>query len=126
MRTTSASPKKAFRWRSTARSELMTRFDVYAHPDASLRKSTPFLLDVQNSHLERIATRVVIPLRAAAAIPLRTRDLNPAFTVSGRQVVADTAAMAAFPAAELRTPVQSLASSSGEILAALDTLFGSY
>lgn len=104
----------------------MARFDVYAHPDPALRRQTPYLLDVQNNHLERIVTRVMIPLRTATAFPLRMRDLNPAFTVSGKEVVADTAALAAFPAAELRAPVADLRHASGEILAALDTLFGAY
>jgi toxin CcdB len=104
----------------------MARFEVYAHPDADLRKATPFLLDVQNTHLERIETRVVIPLRPASAFPLRTRDLNPLFRISGKDVVADTAALAAFPATELRKPVADLRPQAGDILAALDTLFGGY
>ncbi|WP_374665038.1 CcdB family protein [Ramlibacter sp.] len=104
----------------------MARFDIYAHPVPALRKTTPFLLDVQNNHIRNLATRVVVPLRAAASFPLPVRDLNPAFDVAGKAVVADTAALAAFPAAELRTPVASLATQSAEIVAALDTLFGSY
>lgn len=104
----------------------MSRFDVYAHPDASLRRGTPFLLDVQNSHISGLATRVVIPQRPAAAFPLRVRDLNPVFEIAGREVVADTAALAAFPAADLRSPVASLRASAGTLIGALDTLFGSY
>jgi toxin CcdB len=104
----------------------VARFDVYAHPEAASRRVTPFLLDVQNTHLQGIATRVVVPLRAASAFPLRMRDLNPAFQVAGKEVVADTAALAAIPAAELRTPVTSLRAESAGIIAALDSLFGSY
>lgn len=104
----------------------MARFDVFSHPDASMRKVTPFLLDVQNGHLERIDTRVVIPLRAAASMPLRSRDLNPLFSVAGKDVVADTAALAAFPVSELRHAVADLRSNANEVVAALDTLFGSY
>jgi toxin CcdB len=54
------------------------------------------------------------------------RDLNPAFVVDGVEVILDTAALAAFPAAELRTPIASLQPQSGLIADALDTLFGSY
>lgn len=104
----------------------MARFDVYAHPDASLRRATPFLLDVQNPHISGLATRVVVPLRAASAFTLRARDLNPSFQVGGREVVADAAALAAFPTSELRSPVANLQTSSADILAALDTLFGAY
>jgi toxin CcdB len=126
MLTTSASGARAFLWRSTGPSEPVARFDVFTHPDAALRKLTPFLLDVQNDHLDRIDTRVVIPLRAGSAMPLRTRDLNPVFAVAGKEVVADTAALAAVPAAELRKAVDNLRFRSGDIVAALDTLFGSY
>ncbi len=104
----------------------MARFDVYVHPDALLRKLTPFLLDVQNSYLETIATRVVLPMRAGQAFGVRTRDLNPAFSVAGKEVVLDTAAIAAFPAAELKAPVTNLQAQSTLIVAALDTVFGSY
>jgi toxin CcdB len=104
----------------------VARFDVYAHPDPTLRRLTPYLLDIQNNHLERIITRVMIPLRTGTAFHLRTRDLNPSFTIAGKEVVADTAALGAFPVAELRSPVADLRHAAGEILAALDTLFGAY
>jgi hypothetical protein len=41
----------------------MARFDVYLHPDPAQRKKTPYLLDVQNSRIDKIGTRVVIPMR---------------------------------------------------------------
>ena len=44
----------------------MARFDVYPHPDAVLRKKTPYLLDVQNNPISHIASRVVVPLRPVA------------------------------------------------------------
>jgi toxin CcdB len=104
----------------------MARFDVYPHPDSSLRRATPFLLDVQNSHISGLATRIVVPLRPASAFPLRLRDLNPILEIAGREVVADVAALAAFPAAELRTPVTNVRSSADAVASALDTLFGPY
>ena len=104
----------------------MARFDVYPHPDAVLRKKTPYLLDVQNNHISRIATRVVIPLRAASLFTQPMRDLNPTFEIDGKKVVLDTAALAAIPSAELKQPIVSLASQSGTITAALDVLFGAY
>jgi hypothetical protein len=41
-------------------------------------------------------------------------------------VVLDTAALAAFPAAQLTKPSANLSAQSPAIVAALDTLFGSY
>lgn len=104
----------------------MARFDVYPHPDTTKRGVTPFLLDVQNNFIDKLQSRVVIPLRAAAAFGPTMRDLNPLFTISGQAVVLDTAAIAAFPTSGLRKPVSSLLTESQDIVAALDTLFGSY
>ena len=104
----------------------MARFDVYAHPDAVLRKKTPYLLDVQNDHLARIATRVVVPLRFAHQFDRPAKDLNPVFEIAGNPVVLDTAALAAFPASELKKPLVSLKLDANAVVGALDILFGAY
>ncbi len=104
----------------------MARFDVYAHPDAAARKNTPYLLDVQNNFIDRLDTRVVIPLRPASLYRLKLRDLNPVFDIEGRQMVLDAAALAAFPARELVKHITNLESQRGEIIAAMECLFGAY
>jgi toxin CcdB len=104
----------------------MARFDIYPHPDTAMREVTPFLLDVQNNFIDHLQSRVVIPLRTAAAFGPTMRDLNPMFTISGQSVVLDTAALAAFPAGGLRKSIANLSVQSQDITAALDTLFGSY
>lgn len=104
----------------------MARFDVYRHPDAAHRKATPYLLDIQNDYISGIETRVVLPIRAAKTLPLPMRDLNPLLEIDGTQVVLDAAAIAAFPASELRDPIINLRSRADLISNALDTLFGSY
>lgn len=104
----------------------MARFDVYPHPDPVLRERTPYLLDVQNNHLGRIATRVVVPMRWAKDFLLPMRDLNPMLAVDGKEVVLDTAALAAIPLVELKKPVTNLTANSADVTAALDVLFGAY
>lgn len=104
----------------------MARFDVYRHPDAALRKSTPFLLDIQNDYISGLETRVVLPFRSVKAMGLPMRDLNPQFDIDGSQVVLDAAAIAAFPSSELRAPVANLRPQADLIANALDTLFGSH
>ena len=59
----------------------MARFDVYSNPVVAERKHTPFFVDVQNDHIDALATRVVIPLRREAAFGPRARHLNPLLTV---------------------------------------------
>ena len=104
----------------------MARFDVYPHPEPGLRKLTPYLMDVQNDFIDKVESRVVIPLRHAEAFGPRMRDINPVVEVAGKSVVLDTAALAAFPAGRLKKPLINLSSNRADITAALDTLFGSY
>jgi toxin CcdB len=104
----------------------MARFDVYANPEATERKHTPYFVDVQNNHIDHLGTRVVVPLRRESAFGPRARNLNPALTVGADSVVLDTPALGAVPLAELRKPVASLTASRAEIQEALDTLFGAY
>lgn len=125
MPTTSASPKKACLLQNIGAFKV-ARFDVYPHPDPSLRKKTPFLLDVQNNHLKRISTRVVVPLRPASYFPLPMKDLNLTFEIVGKVVVLDTAALGAFPLSELKSPVTNMSAESARIIDALDLLFGAY
>ena len=103
----------------------MARFDVYTRPDPALRKKTPFLLDVQNTYIDRIATRVV-PMRLAEHFPLRMRDLNPVFDIGGKSVVMDTSAIAAIPVSDLKRPAFKLDEQGAAIFAAPDLLFGAY
>ena len=104
----------------------MARFDIYAHPDPVLRKKTPFLLDVQNTFIDSIATRVVVPMRLTEHCALRMRDLNPVFDIGGKSVVLDTPAIAAIPVADLKKPLFNLETQNTTIIAALDVLFGAY
>ena len=104
----------------------MARFDVYANPSTAERRQTPYFLDVQNDYISSVDTRVVLPMRTAKLAGLPMRDLNPAFEIGGLQVVLDTPAIAAFPAADLRNPVMSLRTQAEPIVSALDTLFGAY
>ena len=104
----------------------MARFDVYANPDATERKFTPFFLDVQNDYISGLETRVVIPLRRESDFGPRARDLHPVVSVGHDSVVLDTAAIGAVPTSELRQPVAQLRDARADVQAALDTLFGSY
>ena len=62
----------------------MARFDVYVNPGAHAG-TTPYLLDVQSDLLDRLGTRMVIPLRSLdqfAKVKLPTR-LIPVLTIEG-------------------------------------------
>jgi len=40
----------------------MAQFDVYRNPSSKTNKAYPFLVDVQNSVIDQLATRLVVPL----------------------------------------------------------------
>ena len=104
----------------------MARYDVYVNPEASERKHTPYLLDVQNDYISTLTTRVVVPLRTEAAFGPQARNLNPSFAVAANRVVLDSAALGAIPLSELRKVVSNLRDERLAIQEALDTLFGAY
>lgn len=104
----------------------MARFDIFANPDAREAQRIPFFLDVQNSHLSALATRVLVPLWHATHLPLRANELNPVLEFQGQSLVMDTASLAAVPMTALRRPVDNLADQQLAIQNALDALFGAY
>ena len=104
----------------------MAHFDVYANPDRSERKHTPFVLDLQNTYLDMLDTFVAVPLRSVALMPLRIGQIHPVVNVTGQEVVVDTPMMATFPKRGLGQPVANLRASKFEIQAALDALLGEY
>jgi toxin CcdB len=104
----------------------VARFDVYANPEAGERRHTPYLVDVQNSYIDQLATRAMIPLRRETVFGQRARDLHPLLTVAGTPVVLDTAALGTVPVSILREPVAHLREHRELVQAALDTLFGAY
>ncbi|MHB8058138.1 MAG: CcdB family protein [Desulfuromonadaceae bacterium] len=100
----------------------MAQFDVYENPNPASRKTIPLLLDVQTDLLDSLATRVVVPLATAAAIPKPGRHLNPAFSIGETKVVMSTAEIAGVSVKSLGTKVCSLKEQRTEIIAALDFL----
>lgn len=98
----------------------------YAHPDPTLARKTPYLLDVQNIFLDTLGTRVVLPLRVAEYLPYPLSDINPSFTLKGKKLILDTAAIAVFPAQPLTRPVDHWQKHAHLITQAMDTLFGGY
>jgi toxin CcdB len=100
---------------------VSARFEVYRNPGGS--RSHPLLVVVQHPHLERLPTRVVIPLvRREALQGLPISRLNPSYVLERLELVLLTQQLGAVRAAGLRKRVGSLAEHAAEILAAIDLL----
>ncbi|MFZ4409880.1 MAG: CcdB family protein [Paracraurococcus sp.] len=95
----------------------MARFDYYPGGTAAT-----WLLDVQSDHLDRLPTRIVVPLAAPAAALPEFRDLTPTLQVEGRDLVLLTPLMAAVPRARLGRPRGNLLAQADDITRALDIL----
>ncbi len=101
----------------------MAQFSVHRNANAATREAVPFLLDVQADLLSGLATRVVVPLYASAALKRALiRDLMPVFRVTGRAVVMATPELAGVPRKALGPVVADLGTERAAILAALDLL----
>jgi toxin CcdB len=83
----------------------------------------PYLLDVQADLLDRLATRVVVPLVLAEEMGKPAKHLNPQFEIEGRTVAMSTAEIAGVPKRALGERLLSLQHKRDEIIAALDFLF---
>lgn len=86
------------------------------------RNGARFLLDVQSSQLEHVATRVVVPLVAAGERFAGFADLNPVLHVESVPVVMMTTLIAAVPRRTLGRPVGNLLDQADDITRALNIL----
>lgn len=101
----------------------MAQFDVYENPDQHSKISVPFLFDVQAELLNKLNTRVVVPLVPVSVIARPIPLLNPQLEIKGINVVMATAELSGVHISLLGAKVGSLKSSRTEIIAALDFLF---
>lgn len=98
----------------------MAQFDLHRNPKGG---AYPWLLDLQADVLERLVTRLVVPLTSVKRYGARpiTR-LNPVVRVKDTDYVLVFQELAAIPRSALGEVVTSLASRRSELVAAVDLL----
>jgi toxin CcdB len=101
----------------------MAQCDVYVNANPDTRTLIPYLLDVQTDFLNRLGTRVVVPLIGVAQMGGVIQQLHPLFVIEGVTVAMSTAELAGVPTRSLGKLVTSLQNQRSEIIAALDLLF---
>ena len=101
----------------------MAQWDVYPNPGVRQRDEIPFLVDLQSDLLSSLSTRLVAPLartrQGAAGLP---RNLCPAFTIDGVDVVLLAHEAGSIEARMLKACVASLRTQSHVIVGALDAV----
>lgn len=106
----------------------MARFDIYRNSGLH-SESTPYLLDIQSSYLDGLATRVVIPLRRRDSFPSvkLPLDLTPFILVEDIECFLDTPRLGAIPVKALGKKVVSAGEQHHDaVIDALDRLFGAF
>jgi toxin CcdB len=104
----------------------MARFDVYANPDQSEKRHTPYLLDLQNDYLQGVDSRIVVPLHHAKEFQYKADHLHQVFEVAGDFVLMDITQLASVPASALKRRIANLQPEQYKIQEAIDTVFGAY
>ena len=102
------------------------QFDIYANKNKASKAEFPFLLDIQSNTLEKLATRIVVPLTPATKINKPTTILQPLVTVNKKQYIALFDEMASYPSSELLVRVGNLVDNRTLFLNALDLIIQGY
>lgn len=101
----------------------MSQFDLYANTDSDTRKIYPYFVDIQNSLLDTLNSRVVIPLT-----PISNTDKNypkslcPIIMIDGKPLALLTHQITSVACSFLIKKEYSLATNRDEIIAAIDFL----
>ncbi len=101
----------------------MPQFSLYKNEDSSSNKTYPYFIDVQNSLLGDLNSRLVIPLSPRSMLNnMEAERLCPVIRIDEGQFVLLTHQMTSVPVSILKTEVTSLENLRYEILAAIDML----
>lgn len=101
----------------------MAQYDVFVNPQPASRDTVPFVVDVQNSLIDQLPTRLVMPLsRVGAGESRMPVSLCPLVEIEGEPLSLMAHLAAAVPARMLRNPVSSIGHRAGEVRAALDAV----
>ena len=105
----------------------MAQYDVYVNPQPASREFVPFVLDVQSPLIDKLTTRLVMPLTrvgmAAAKLPV---NLCPTVEIGGEALSLQPHLSAPVPARLLKKPVTSLRHRASEISSALDAVISGF
>ncbi len=99
----------------------MAQFDVYRNPSSKTNKAYPFLVDVQNSVIDQLATRLVVPLtKNKTRNSLYMKNLTPEIEFEGELYLFLTQQLSSIPEDVLQDCTGSLAQSRELLIDAID------
>ncbi|MDG6099256.1 plasmid maintenance protein CcdB [Alteromonas sp. ZYF713] len=99
----------------------MAQFDVYRNPSKNTNKAYPFLVDVQNSVIDQLATRLVVPLtHSNTRNSLYMKKLTPEIEFEGVTYLFLTQQLSSIPEYVLNDRIGSLEHSRELLIDAID------
>lgn len=101
----------------------MSQFTLYRNEDPSSNQLYPYFVDIQNTLLGDLNTRVVIPFTPLNALgSVEAKKLCPVFEIEGDRFALLTHQITSVPRSILKNEIASLDGQRYEILAAIDML----
>jgi toxin CcdB len=99
----------------------MAQFDVYLNPGKTSKVHYPYLVDIQSSLLNELATRIVIPLGKRSAFGGEAmQGLTPEISFADQELLLLTLQISSVSEKHLKNPVGSLSHFRDQIVGALD------
>ena len=99
----------------------MAQFDVYRNSSSKTNKAYPFLVDVQNSVIDQLATRLVVPLtKNKTKNSLYMKNLTPEIEFEGETYLFLTQQLSSIPEDVLKDCIGSLEQSRELLIGARD------
>ncbi len=100
----------------------MSQFTLYENTSQDSRDTYPYFVDIQNSLLDSLNTRLVIPLTPSKYLAENITKLCPATNIDNESFVLLTQQMTNVPISALQAPKGTLEHLRDEIIAAVDFL----
>ncbi|HCA74987.1 MAG TPA: plasmid maintenance protein CcdB [Alteromonas sp.] len=99
----------------------MAQFDVYRNPSKKTSKVYPLLVDVQNSVIDQLATRLTVPLiKRSTKSSLYMKKLTPEIEYQGETYLFLAQQLSAIPEEVLRDRIGSLEQHRDLLIDAID------
>ena len=99
----------------------MAQFDVYRNSSSKTNRAYPFLVDVQNSVIDQLATRLVVPLtKNKTKNSLYMKNLTPEIEFEGETYLFLTQQLSSIPEDVLKDCIGSLEQSRELLIGAID------
>jgi len=99
----------------------MAQFDVYKNSSKQTQQTYPYILDIQHSLIEDLATRIVVPLGDAKKFKnVELKGLTPRVEFEGKNLLILMPQITSMSTRSLKDPVGTLSHLRDEIISSLD------